>query len=147
MSPYVEDGIGKSDNEFGAWDSNDWWCSSYLSGSEADGTVDESAPASLKAPAFLSAEQKRQALVERQRLIALGDAPEMLGRKVLDWAKRFPADKRVPEALYIVYSANGWTKYGCGSNEELQIQIEALLRKNYPASEWTRKIDTDKGEQ
>ena len=33
MSPYVEDGIGKSDNEFGEWDSNDWWCSSYL---EAD---------------------------------------------------------------------------------------------------------------
>lgn len=147
MSPYVEDGIGKSDNEFGMWDSNDWWCSSYLSESDTDKDGNETVPDRLKEPKFLTAEQKRQAMLERKRLIAIGDAPNILGLKVLDWAKRSPTDKRVPEALYITYSANGWTKYGCGNNEELQAQIESLLRKNYPSSEWTRKIDQDNGNQ
>ena len=51
-----------------------------------------------------------------------------------------PADRRVPEALYIVFEANGWTKYGCGNNTELHDEIAAYLRKHYPNSEWTAKI-------
>ena len=61
----------------------------------------------------------------------------------MDWAKRFPTDRRVPEGLYIVISANGWTKYGCGNNEEIRDQYSSFLRKRYPDSEWVRKLEED----
>ena len=62
---------------------------------------------------------------------ASGDAPKYMGEKVLEWARLAPLDPRVPESLYIVWRANGWTKYGCGSNEELQAQIGTVLKKKY----------------
>ena len=146
MSPYIEDGTGKSDNEFGDWDSNDWWCSSYLSDSEPTDETD-SGFKRLDSPKFLTAAQKQMATSERKRLIALGDAPEMLANRVIEWAKRSPTDKRVPEALYIVQRANGWIKYGCGSNEGLQAQITAIMKKSFPSSEWTRKLSADEAEK
>ncbi|MBK7934028.1 MAG: hypothetical protein IPK01_11125 [Acidobacteria bacterium] len=150
LSPYIEDGIGKSDNEFGDWDSNDWWCSSYLEADEPGTDASEEVDLGFKrlpAPKFLTAAQRQAAIAERKKLIALGDAPEMLGKRVIDWAKRFPTDKRVPEALYIVQRANGWTKYGCGSNEDLQAQITAIMKKSFPSSEWTRKLESDESEK
>ena len=142
MSPWIEDGIGKSDNEFGEWDSNDWWCSSYMS----DGDENPDLPP-LRIPGFLSAAQKASAKAERRKLIDLGDAPQLLAQRVIEWQKRAPLDKRVPEALYIVHNANGWTKYGCGNSEETQVAVAAILRKNYPNSEWLRKLDADKAER
>ncbi len=149
MSPYVEDGIGKSDNEFGEWDSNDWWCSSYLDAGDGTetSTEDDSGFKKLDPPKFLTAAQRTMATAERKKLIALGDAPEMLGKRVIDWAKRFPTDKRVPEALYIVQAANGWTKYGCGSNEDLRNELIAIMKKSFPSSEWTRKLEADEKEK
>lgn len=150
MSPYIEDGIGKSDNEFGEWDSNDWWCSSYLEADDPGTQPSEELDLGFKRlpiPKFLTAAQRQAAIAERKKLIALGDAPDMLGKRVVDWAKRFPTDKRVPEALYIVHQANGWTKYGCGSNEDLQNQITAIMKKSFPSSEWTRKLETDESEK
>lgn len=150
MSPYVEDGIGKSDNEFGEWDSNDWWCSSYLDADDTGvetGSEDDIGFKKLAPPRFLTAAQRQMASAERKKLIGLGDAPEMLGKRVLEWAKRFPADKRVPEALYIVQRANGWTKYGCGSNEELQTEITTVMKNSFPSSEWTRKLSEEEAEQ
>lgn len=61
----------------------------------------------------------------------------------MDWAKRYPADRRVPEALYIAIQANGWTKYGCGSDTELHDQFAECLKKHYPNSEWTAKLIED----
>jgi len=148
MSPYIEDGIGKTDNEFGEWDSNDWWCSSYLSDSdEASGDNVDREFTRLDAPKFLSTAQRQAASAERKRIIDLKDAPQFLANRVMDWAKKAPTDRRVPEALYIVQRANGWTKYGCGSNEELKNQLEAILRKNYPSSEWTQKMISDEAER
>ena len=71
----------------------------------------------------------------------------MLGKRVIDWAKRFPTDKRVPEALYIAQAANGWTKYGCGSNEDLRNELIAIMKKNFPSSDWTRKLAEEEAEQ
>ena len=80
-------------------------------------------------------------------MIDLGDAPQILANRVLAWAARSPADPRVQEALYIVHQANGWTKYGCGNNEDLQKQVSDLMNKRYPNSPWTKKLteeETDK---
>lgn len=136
VNPYVEYGLGRLDNEFDAWGSDDWWCGPY----EEEG---EGAPAKPARPAFLTVAQARAAQLEKQKIKTFGDAPEYLGKKTLEWAKRTPADKRVPEALNIMFYANGWVKYGCGGNEELRTQIENTLRKNYPQSDWTRKLDSE----
>ncbi len=146
FSPYIESGIGKTDNEFGQWDNNDWWCSSYLAEENGD-SEENNARKPLTPPKFLTADQKQTATIERKKMIDLGDAPQMLANRVLEWALRSPADRRVPEALYIVHQANGWTKYGCGSNEELQKKVGDFMNKRYPQSEWTKKLTEDESEK
>ena len=146
LSPYIEDGMGKTDNESGQFESNDWWCEPY--DSEYSDAVNAEVPRSLPTrPAFLTAAQSQIAQTERKRLKALGDAPKFLADKVLTWAKRYPTDRRVPEALYIMIEANGWTKYGCGNNEELREQMTTYLKKNYPNSEWTAKVVAGESER
>jgi hypothetical protein len=144
LSPDIDDGMGKTDNEQGEFDSNDWWCAPY----EPEEGESEYQPSQLSAPPrFLTPQQIAAARSERAKLKEIGDAPKFLAGKVLDWQKRAPADRRIPESLYIVYLANGWTKYGCGNNEELQTQIGDLLKRRYPQSEWTQKRIADESGQ
>ena len=146
LSPYVEDGMGKSDNEQGDFDSNDWWCAPY--DTEYDEASSSEVPKKLpQRPSFLTAAQSKTAQVERKRLTEIGDAPKFLGGKVLEWAKLAPTDRRVPEALYIMIGANGWTKYGCGNDEEMHGQLVVYLKKHYPSSEWTAKLAADEAEK
>ena len=143
VSPFLEDGLGKSDNEFGNFDANDWWCAPY-----DEETGEENSVSSIEKPSFLTQAQTDVAQAERKKLKDIGDAPTFMGEKVLEWQKRNPLDKRIPESLYIVYEANGWTKYGCGNNEELREKIGNLLKKSYPRSDWTQKlIDEEKSNQ
>jgi tetratricopeptide (TPR) repeat protein len=146
VSPFLEDGLGKSDNEFGSFDANDWWCAPY--DITYDETTNEEVPSKPPPkPVFLTAAQSETAQAERKKLKEIGDAPKYMGEKVLEWARLAPTDKRIPELLYIVWEANGWTKYGCGNNEELKAQIGAILKKKYPQSEWTVKMLNDEKEQ
>lgn len=139
LSPYLESGMGKTNNEQDVWSSDDWWCGPYDTVYD-DATSSEQPKPLPPRPAFLTPAQVRIAQSERTRLKDIGDAPMFLGTKVLDWAKRAPADKRVPEALYIMIEANGWTKYGCGNNEDLRNEMSNLLKTRYPNSEWTAKL-------
>lgn len=141
LSPYVDDGLGKNDNEMNTWDGDDWWCEPY--DMEYDEATGSEMPRSVSKPAFLTAAQSRTAQLERKRLKDLSDAPKYLGNAVLAWAKRSPLDKRVPESLYIVWGANGWTKYGCGNNDELKTLAGDLLKRRYANSEWTRKMQEE----
>lgn len=142
LSPYIEDGMGRSDNTQEQWSSDDWWCEPY--DTEYNDETNSSQPKALpRRPPFLTTAQSSIAQAERKRLKSLGDAPEFLAEKVMLWAKRSPADRRVPEALYIMIEANGWTKYGCGNNEELRDEMSELLKKQYPSSEWTKKLIAD----
>ena len=137
LTPHIESGIGKTDNEFGELDYDDWWCSYIYEDSEDD----EVRQKQLRArPKFLTKAQSDAAQTERARLKQLGDAPQFLGETVLQWQKLAPLDKRIPEMLYITFKANGWTKYGCGNNEELRAKIGSVLKTRYPKSKWTAKM-------
>jgi hypothetical protein len=136
LTPFIEDGLGRTDNEVGSFDADDWWCAPYISEDEST----EDAQYKPKKPSFITEAQIKTAKIERQKLVDLGDAPKYLGDKVIAWQKRAPLDKRIPESLYIVYQANGWTKYGCGNNEELKNTARDLLIKRYPKNEWTGKL-------
>jgi hypothetical protein len=146
FSPYLEDGLGKADNEFNSWDANDWWCAPYET--EYDETTGTEVKVKLPPkPLFLTAAQTTAAQAERKKLSEIGSAPKFMGEKVLEWARLAPADKRVPESLFIAWEANGWTKYGCGNNEELRQEISDVLKKKYPQSEWTQKLLDEEKEQ
>jgi hypothetical protein len=138
LTPIIESGMGKTDNETGDFDSDDWWCTPYDSDYDEKGEkVGFRLPAR---PAFLTKAQSDAAQAERAKLKQLGDAPHFLGETVLEWQRLAPTDKRVPEMLYIVYKANGWTKYGCGNNEELKEKIAKVLKTRYPKSKWTATL-------
>ena len=142
LTPFLEDGMGRTDNEVGEWDDDDYWCEPY------DEVYDEDAQDmvsrnKMKRPKFLTAAQVSAAAKERARIKKLGDAPKYLGEQVLLWAKRSPNDKRLPEALYLMVIANGWNKYGCGNNEELKESIVRVLKTRYPTSEWTKKLASE----
>lgn len=140
LSPFIEDGIGKTDNELEEWGSNEWWCEPY--DTEYNDETGSETPRRLPPrPGYLSESKSRAAQAERKRLRTIGDAPKFLGRKVLAWGRRAASnDDRVPEALYNMIVANGWTKYGCGNNEELRDELIQLLRKKYPESQWTKTL-------
>ena len=146
FSPFIEEGMGKTDNEQEQWDANDWWCEPYDSeySDEANAVVPSALP---PRPVFLTAAQSQAAQAERKRLKAIGDAPKYLSEKVMKWAKSVPTDRRVPEALYIMIEATGWTKYGCGNNEELRDEMVKYLKRHYPGSEWTAKLIADEAEK
>ena len=142
LTPYIENGTGKSDNEQGQFDDNDWWCS--YDADDADSAVDTEPSKNLPPrPKFLTAAQTQMAQSERKRISVTGDAPKFLAEKVMTWARQNPADRPVPEALYIAIQANGWTKYGCGNNEELKDEMSQYLKRRYPNSEWTAKLIAD----
>jgi hypothetical protein len=124
---------------------DNWWCSPAVIfglGSVNASTMFELSwkDISTKAiplhnlPSFMSEAQTDVARQEIAKLVPLETAPTYLGRAVIDWAKRYPADPRVPEALHLVVRS---TRYGCGnyvSKDAFQ-----LLHKKYPKSEWTKK--------
>lgn len=142
LSPFVEDSMGKTDNEAGSFDSNDWWCAPY--DMEYDEAAGEEVAAKLPTrPKFLTEAQSKLSQAERKKLKDLGDAPNFFANRVLEWQKRAPADKRIPESLFITWEANGWKKYSCGNNIELQEQIAEVLKTRYPNSEWTRKLSEE----
>ena len=146
LSPYIEDGIGKTDNTTEEWDSDDWWCEPY--DSEYSDETNSEVPKKLPPrPVFLTAAQSQTAQNERKKLKVIGDSPKYLAAKVVAWSKRTPADKRVPEAIYIMIGANGWNKYGCGNNEGLREELAKSLKTRFPGNEWTQKLIKDEADR
>ncbi|MEQ1603829.1 MAG: hypothetical protein ABL999_03090 [Pyrinomonadaceae bacterium] len=146
LSPYIQDGMGKTDNTSEEWDSDDWWCEPY--DSEYSDETNAEIPKKLPPrPAFLTAAQSQTAQNERKKLKAIGDSPKYLAARVLAWLKRAPGDKRVPEAIYIMIGANGWNKYGCGNNEELRDELAKLLKTRFPGNEWAQKLVKDEADR
>ncbi len=134
LTPAIESGFD-ADNSFGEWDADNWWCEWFFDSENED-------PSTFgPTPRFLTKAQLAAAKTERRQLQQVGDAPKFFYQKTLEWARVAPADKRVPEALYIAWASNGWTKYGCGNGPEIQEEIAGFMRARYPNSEWTKKLD------
>jgi len=138
LAPYVAGGFGSTWENYLAGASR-WWCAPFEEVYDEETKTDAPRKLSVK-PKFLTPAQSAAAQNELKRLKAVGDAPKYLAARVLEWARRSPLDRRVPESLYIVYEANGWDKYGCGSNEDLRGEAENTLKRRYPKSPWTLKL-------
>ena len=121
-----------------------WWCE--LADTEYDEASGEQVKKNVTKPAFLTAGQFVAAGKEQEKLKAVGAAPAYFAAKVFEWARLAPLDKRVPEALYIVVQANGWTKFGCGDNEETKNKAAKILKTRYKMSEWTTRLNKEESE-
>jgi len=140
LRPHVESGVGRS-TELNRIDDfrDNWWCTTASSTAQASSApADKVSRARLVAPKFLTTDQVRLAEAERARLIKLAAAPNFLGEQVIEWARRYPADPRVPEALHRTVRA---TRFGCTDHRTGNISRAAfeLLHRRYPQSEWTNK--------
>jgi hypothetical protein len=146
LSPYVATGLPSSDKseDLDYYFETAWWCELPTTDYNDAG---EEVQKKVRPPDFLSAQQLAGAATERKQLDDLGAGKSYLGTQVLEWAKAFPKDPRVPEALFIAFKANENYKYGCGGwehNEEIQSAAETLLRQRYPANGWTAKLPDPK---
>jgi hypothetical protein len=151
MRPFVRAGLSRLTqlNRIDNYGEN-WWCDPRslvvrgfpyqrtLFEFETDSAFPNAFVPKLTFPEFMTATQRTTARTELSRLAALEPAPNYLGKQVIDWAKKNPADPRVPEALHLVVRS---TRYGCGDERTSTISKEAfqLLHRKYPNSEWTKK--------
>jgi len=142
LSPYVPYGVPEfsTAEETDYYFETSWWCKPEAIEYHMDGTE---SPKVVPAPRFIGPQALSAAKRERAALIAIGDAKSWLGKRVLEWAKRSPADPRMPEALYIAIQANKSYKYGCGSweqDEDTRNELEELLKEKYPNSSWSVRL-------
>lgn len=135
---YLDGGIQRSQSameldEF----HNNWWCGQWT-GPRWD------APSSTVPATFLSSAQVAEAQAQFTQLLAVGNAPAWLGRRVIEYAKAHPDDSNVPEALYRVVRS---TRYGCSYDEQgsdkavsfVSAEAFRILHRNYPHNPWTKK--------
>jgi hypothetical protein len=145
MKPYLNSGVGMRSQLDGIDDFRDnWWCSFHLDqdldspalfryGSSRDDQVKKDVPPAF--PEFLSDAERARFQQEWKQLFELDAAPNYLGEIVLSWARKNPADPRVPEALHLAVRS---TRFGCTDKDSSRYSQDAfmLLHKNYPQSRW-----------
>ena len=166
IRPYLEPGIARvaSYSEYDDY-SNNWWCQPTRN----SGQTNSSAPSSgvpswlnqrgwgpeMRAPllpspsGILTQRDQQQAAAESARLKQLPSSADLLGQRVLAYAKTNPTDPDIPEALHLTVRA---TRYGCtqtvpSSSNSAQSPVFSptskaafqFLHKNYPKSPWAAK--------
>jgi hypothetical protein len=141
LTPYLESGFDKEFiDEFDTWVDERWWCEQY------DGTYSENSDDRIPTfkPAFLSKLQSDLAKIEHDKLKKTVDATSYLSKRVFDWSRLSPTDKRLPESLYLIYKINQWSKFGCGEySQESREKAMSLLKKRFPKNSWTQKMIAD----
>lgn len=87
---------------------------------------------------FLTPEEQKQAVSEREKLDALPAAPDWLSAQTLAFAQAHPDDPRIPAALYLVVRAS---RYGCSDDKTGDFSKRAfdLLHRRFPNSEWAKR--------
>ncbi len=129
MTPFVRNG----------YEYQDWWCepSDYAWDGDTGSMIEI---ATIRRPPFLTQSNLAASKSERARLTDVGNAPRYLANYVLDWAKRSPADPRVPESLAIAFDATAWNKFGCGNDWDIRKEVGSVLTTKYPNSPWTEAV-------
>lgn len=95
-------------------------------------------PTDNSAPAFLTAEERKNAEAEYVALKKVDKAAIWLPAEAIAWAESHREDSRVPEALHLAVSA---TRYSVNTEGATPYSKRAfmLLHKNYPKNPWTAK--------
>jgi hypothetical protein len=142
LSPYLQTGFYLDESpEPDIWQDDRWWCE------QSDVDYDDSGnevPKKIFAPPFLTPAQLQQARTQKAALKNTGDGLSYLSKRVMKWAATGAADKRLPEALYLIFQGNQWVKYSCGdTSDEIRAKAGDILKTRYPRSRWTAKMFAD----
>jgi hypothetical protein len=142
LSPYLQTGFEpETAPQVDMWQDERWWCEQY------DYTYDNNGneiPAATFNPPFLTRPQSDQARTQKASLKKIEDGVSYLSGRVLKWAQTGVPDKRLPEALYLIFQGNQWIKYSCGNaSEETREKAGDILKTRYPRSKWTAQMFAD----
>lgn len=140
MQPYVPVGFGRENSTPTAIDSirGNWWCAESEA-KKADTSYNHYQFNRPKFyPEFLTAEQNAAAAREQNQILASGNSATYLARRAVEFAKRNPNHRSVPEILHLAVRS---TRYGCTDEETEKFSKEAftILHKRFPKSTWTAK--------
>ena len=144
IEPIVDTGLGR-ESPLSQQDSyrDNWWCTAAYPRStslEPGTTAFEPLDAIQKGavPTFITPREASAGKAEWARLSAMGPAPNLLCREVIEWANKRPSDPRVPEALHLAVKTS---RYGCTNQETARWSKAAfdVLHKRYPGSIWAKK--------
>lgn len=145
LRPYLDGGVQRSASyDFVESFADNWWCGDWT-----HTYANYSAPVGSQPLAFLSPQAQVTGKKESAALMALGSAEEYLGTQALGYARAHPGDPDIPEALYLTLRT---IRYGCyhgwgGGGDDVRSkriasiaqEVGALMRKRYPANQWTKK--------
>lgn len=141
LSPYVQYGAPRGEplEKLNNYRDN-WWCRDTFTG-EAAYSEERRGNARLESnPPFLTTLIREKAADENRVINTSSDAAVYLAEEVMNYAKRHPADARIPEALHRVVRA---TRFACGGGDPSRAQMSRaafrLLHARYPGSEWAKK--------
>jgi hypothetical protein len=145
LRPFVDSTFPR-ETDFAKVDSyrDNWWCAD-VGGDTEHANYEKQFRTDLRrspfpTPAFLTAEETRQADAEWKILFHLGTSDEYLPRILIGWARTYPGDLRTPEALHF---SSRVSRYACtpANSPDNHFSYEAfkILHKRYPRSEWTQK--------
>ena len=144
LRPSVEPGVSRlaTYQDLDVFRDN-WW--GDAADQDTNARLNPPPPLPLSRPDFLTSPERSAGTAQWTRLQQLPRAPVLLGRRVLDYAKTYPTDPEVPEALALTVRA---THYGFGVYDQSQSKAEntaiskaafTLLHTTYPKSPWTEK--------
>jgi hypothetical protein len=143
--PYLASGVGRTDRpgRIGNFRDN-WWCPVNIkvaldarnNWSEFGGQLPPRERPDP--PPFLTQADRDQARAEIAILAKTGSGPDYLINETMRYARAWPNDPRVPEALHYALRAQ---RYGCVRAQTAEIAENAwrYLWRRYPKSSWTRK--------
>jgi hypothetical protein len=121
-----------------------WWCAVAASRTSLPDSEESTAAWHLSASfepsdTVISGTERSSARKEIAQLQRIGSAQSLVAPIILAWAKSYPEDPLVPEALHRIVMI---VRYGCHSdpaNGELSKAAFDLLHRRYPNSDWTAK--------
>jgi len=128
IQPYLETGYGREDGVPTEIDSirGNWWC--------VENHADK---LGIAFPSFLTAQQKAEALREKDQMVAGGESATMLTRRALEFAAKNPNHEQTPEILHLAVRS---TRYGCKDDSTGRVSKQAfdILHTRFKTSAWTK---------
>jgi hypothetical protein len=118
-------------------DHENWWCVGGVSYSEVKYPQYVARRAALHVPKFPQSRAIRDAFAAEQKELRISGASFML-RGAITWAKEYPDDPRVPEALAMAINGTRWS---CPDEATSRLASSAfdLLHSRYSATKWARQ--------
>ncbi|MDD5462971.1 MAG: hypothetical protein PHG00_15285 [Methylococcales bacterium] len=114
---------------------DNWWCDAdfdpqfFNQGREV---------ADFPAPTFFTQAEIAEAAAENAGIAASTGGSNFLAAQTVQWAKQYPDEKRLPEALYLAVKAPRYGCQNCATGKASKAAYD-VLNKRFKNTEWKKK--------